>query len=254
MSLMFLAVAVSSPRLFGKEVFAHVNSTSSMGYGDVTNLSVCKNLVSVIVAGCVLAVMLSPPCTSFSQARDRHHEIRSKDFPWGFPAETLSDADEARIKSGNATARAAFRIMRACLKHNVPFIMENPCASKIFLLPPLLSILAKPGVGQLTLDQCQYGSTWKKRTSLVHFAVDDLHLLDQRCRTRGGICSKTRLPHFQLQGIASSGIHWTNIDQAFPHNLAVHLAWCLLQNAFFQRTLRIEDQLRGVGNGAKACL
>ena len=152
------------------------------------------------------------------------------DFPWGLPNLSCSDVDT--IKLGNATARAACRIMRACLRMHVPFVLENPSASNLFLLPPMVSLLATPGVHQITVDQCQFGARWCKRTVLLCHGLDDEHRLKRTCRSRGGVCSNSGQPHYQLEGKAPSGVNWTHIAQTFPKALAGDLAWCLLQQAF----------------------
>ena len=152
----------------------------------------------------------------FHEARNRHHIIRSADFPWGLPASELCVADVEKLRGGNGTARAACRIMRSCIRANVPFIMENPSASNIFTLPPMQSIMRAPGVATTTVDMCQFGTLWRKRTALLHFQIDDVNRLQRLCRTRGGICCKSKRPHKQLEGVASTGVHWTRIAQSFP--------------------------------------
>lgn len=46
----------------------------------------------------------------------------------------------------------------------------------------------------LVLDFCQYGTPWKKPTSLLCFNIDsqDLQRLQRRCRGTSGVCSRSQ--------------------------------------------------------------
>ena len=52
---------------------------------DLTRPCVQRKIQFDIQKGLILAAMLAPPCSSFSQARDRTRVIRSRDHPWGLP-------------------------------------------------------------------------------------------------------------------------------------------------------------------------
>lgn len=87
---------------------------------DLTSRAVLRKLKCDVKAGKVLAVMLAPPCSSFSVARDRTK---------------LSHQDWAKIELGNAFFRSRFSLIRLLDKFSVPWILENPHSSKCWYLP-----------------------------------------------------------------------------------------------------------------------
>ena len=197
--------------------------------GDLTAELVIRQLISDIRAGRVLAVMLAPPCSSFSIARDRNSQVRTSEWPGGLP--NLPARLQAVVHTGNRCARAALRVIRTCLAEGVPFAMENPRTSRIFLLPGFRQIVRNPAVHERVIDFCQYGVRWKKPTKFIigHVSPDGSHRLCRRCHGRR--CSRTGRAHLHLTGHAPGGVPWTLVAQPYPAEVNEALAHTLLYNA-----------------------
>ena len=75
---------------------------------DLTSRSVVRKLKCSIWTGKVLAVMMAPPCNSFSVARDRTKVIRTREFLWGLPDCFLTASEQEKIQLGNACLRTCF--------------------------------------------------------------------------------------------------------------------------------------------------
>ena len=195
---------------------------------DLTSRKVLRRLKCDVKAGKVLAVMLAPPCSSFSVARDRTKVIRTRDMPWGIPSHLLSHQDWEKIELGNACFRSCFSLIRLLDKFSVPWVLENPHSSKCWYLPFLQRWSCKSHVHTIVADFCQFGTPWKKRTRFLcgNIVRDDLHRLDQHCGGRE-TCSRTGKPHFLLTGKGPHGQNWTAIAEPYPKRLCDALAYAL---------------------------
>ena len=105
--------------------------------------------------------MLGPPCTSFSIARDRTLQIRSKDQPYGLPG--LSPEMQKVVDTGNTTALAAAKICRWLYDARVPFVLENPHSSRIWYLDEYVKLAGLERVEVVVADYCQFGTKWQKK-------------------------------------------------------------------------------------------
>ena len=79
------------------------------------------------------------------------------------------------------------------------------------------------------LDFCQYGESWKKGTSFLHYGLD-LSPLDKRCHMKQGRCSRTGERHVVLQGTDAAGKFLTLTAQPYPHALCTRFAQLLRQH------------------------
>ena len=201
---------------------------------DLTSRAVRKAIIKDAKRGLILAVMLAPPCTSFSVARDRTKVIRSRAYPWGLPADQLTSAEFEKVQEGNRCFEAAFELIHVFNKLRIPWILENPASSKCWYLDPIQQLLSHPSCNLITLDFCQFGTPWKKPTSLLCFNVDpqDLLRLQRRCQGSSGICCKTQRPHWQLSG-TYKGQNWTKIAQPYPVSLCKQLAFVLTAHTHY---------------------
>ena len=201
---------------------------------DLTSRAVRRAIIKDVKRGLILAVMMAPPCTSFSIARDRTKVIRSRTHPWGIPADQLTPSELEKVQAGNACFEAAFELIFQFNKHNVPWILENPASSKCWFLDPIRQLLEDPRCTLITLDFCVFGTPWKKPTSLLCFNLDsqDLQRLQRRCRGTSGICSRTQKPHWQLSG-SFRGQNWTKIAQPYPRQLCRHIAYVLTAHSHY---------------------
>jgi hypothetical protein len=184
----------------------------------------------------VRAATMGTPCTSFSMARrgpppparGPPPPLRSRELPWGLPG--LCEKDVERLRVGNLLARFTIRYALLCLEFKVPFMIENPLTSRLWVLPPMIKLLKQPGVQVVVVDFCQFGTRWRKSTKLVFGNVPEAALEDLKLRRCGGrgVCSRTGKPHLVLSGTAPNGKFWTLIAQPYPKLLCKMMVQALL--------------------------
>ena len=146
-------------------------------------------------------VVMGPPCTTFSCARDRNGKIRFRRCPWGLPG--LTPRLEQQVAVGNRLTKAALVVLRACLRSKTPCVCENPATSRLFLLPEMRRIMSLPQAQYHVVDMCQYGASWRKPTGLlfVNFDRDAVNrCVKPRCTPTGCVCSRSHNRHLVLSG------------------------------------------------------
>ena len=195
---------------------------------DLTSRSVVRKLKCSIRTGKVLAVMMAPPCNSFSVARDRTKVIRTREFPWGLPDCFLTASEQEKIQLGNACFRTCFSLIRMLDRFRIPWILENPASSKCWHLPFWKQLCSQPHIQVVYADFCRFGTAWKKHTRFVcgNIELTDLHRVNLQCTGRS-ICSVTGKSHFHLTGKGPGGRNWTEIAQPYPKLLCSGLAHAL---------------------------
>ena len=195
---------------------------------DLTNRKVLRALHLDVKNGKVLAVMMAPPCDSFSVARDRTKVIRTCSQPWGVSRALLTPAEQQKIAIGNACFRRCAALIRVLDAYSIPWVLENPSSSKCWNLPFLQRLVQSEHTCLLTTDFCAYGTIWRKRTNILagNIPLDDLHRVDHRCSGRR-CCEFTHKPHFHLTGKGPGGENWTAIAQPYPPKLCSGLAYAL---------------------------
>ncbi len=198
---------------------------------DLTQRSVQRAIEHEARKGHVLASMLAPPCGSFGPAGNRRHPVRSRELPWGKDPKELSEREVARVALGNATLRAAIALIKVFHRLKIPWILEHPQASFAFQTRELQKIMSDDNVSSTVLDQCRYGTLWRKRTRLLcgNVAEQDLEKLKLMCTGSGGFCGNGRR-HVILQGSAG-GRDRTAAAQAYPPRLATAFAQVLTSSA-----------------------
>ena len=205
---------------------------------DLTNRRVLRKLEIDIHKGRIIAMMMAPPCDSFSVARDRTKVIRSKEFPWGLPF-GLTTKESEKIKLGNACFRSCFRLIKLLDRYHIPWILENPNTSKAWYLPYFDHLSKQDHIHVVTCDFCQYNKPWRKRTRFFtgNICYDDLRRIQLLCTGKHGICSRTRRPHFHLTGCNSHGQNWTAVAQPYPSKLCEGLAYALTAHKHYNTVL-----------------
>ena len=192
--------------------------------GNVIARPVFRQLISDVRCALVIAMMLAPPCASFSLPFQRDEWCRTKDEPWGLAK--ISERKRLLVEAGNRTARAALRLARECQKAMVPWCLEHPASSYLLSTPEYLALRAQPSVHFILLDQCQFGASYRKHTALLCGGVDD-HDLDRLRKTCGASrrCTRTGRRHDWLEG--------KKLTQAskYPTTLCRHVAFVLLERA-----------------------
>ena len=74
-------------------------------------------------------------------------------------------------------------------------------------------------------DFCQYGTRWRKRTTIMCWLTPVLPALLRKCSGKQGVCSSTGRPHIQLCGQDKvSHKLWTQIAEPYPARLCAAAA------------------------------
>ena len=238
LSLLRRAARQSGREGFFIELFSGAGPVSgqlrSMGYTclaidldstgiDLTQPSVIALLCRWIELPCVLGVFIAFPCSTWSRART--DPIR---FAWCIDGRPdLSGIDLRRARFGNLTLRATRCFIRACLRSQTPCLAENPVNSMAWMQPGLKRLINHRFCHLHTLDQCQYGTSWRKRTRIASWFAPPPANPHHLCPSRRGICTTGR-PHKILRGG-----NLTSLAQKYPKDLSVFLAKWLCNSAAF---------------------
>ena len=198
-----------------------------------------------ITGGVAMGIMLAPPCGSWSRALTLWgHPVRSKEQIYGLA--NLAPHRELVKILGNCTMRNAYRIATTGVKQGLPVILEQPCGSLMLHTPEHLKLAKHSSFKGFNLDQCQYGTRWRKRTTLCFWNTTDPSHLEQRCDSRTSVCSKTGKYHLQLMGKDPvSGRNWTSIAQHYPRPLCRGIAKLLVHSSDAASHARRKDLFSG---------
>ena len=136
--------------------------------------------------------------------------------------------------------RIALRFVGHCLRNGVPGILENPQTSRVSHTAEVQRFLAA-GARIVVLDQCRFGTKWRKSTSLLCCNLDsvDMASLERRCSGKHGICSSTGKPHIQLEGRG----HMTAKAAAYPTRLCTAMVNALTSNLRMQVAGKLYDKM-----------
>ena len=169
-----------------------------------------------ITSGCIAGIWLGTPCTTWGQALRR--PLRSRRHPMGLPG--LSPSERARLDVGNATFKFSCKVIRLAVQWKVATYLENPAGSLMWHAPELARLLRDPSAQKVQLHMCQYGTPWRKATSVAAWHSLPLTHLGLRCSGQSGICSKSQKPHVILSGHAPQGPHYTRLAAEYPRAFA----------------------------------
>ena len=202
---------------------------------DVLKPKILNVIRGWIKGGCVQAIWLATPCSSWSRARhgpfgSAWGPLRDNQNIYGFKG--LSSRDQTKIKDGNATIMATCEILRLAVRLKIPCFLENPAGSMLWLAPPLARLCRLSCSRPYICDFCQYGARWRKRTRIQGwFSQPDLKL-SCTCTGKQGICSRTGVHHIILKGQdPKSKQLWTHLAQPYPHRFAFCGAEALVRSA-----------------------
>eukprot|EP00438_Fugacium_kawagutii_P020747 Skav227424 [mRNA] locus=scaffold1986:83849:88250:+ [translate_table: standard] len=118
--------------------------------------------------GLIGFVHLGTPCTIWSRAR---HNVRD------------SHTTRCKEETGIELALFSCEVIKRCIANGIPYALENPRTSKLFLFPHLLRAVASGPFNFVDWEMCQYGEKYKKSTRIVT-SVDWLQSLCKRCHHR----------------------------------------------------------------------
>ena len=204
---------------------------------DLLNVKVWKRVKNDIRAGRIIAAFLGPPCGSFSAINTS--VCRPDGNVWGYGVQPTENARRS-VEIGNGCMRRALNIIAMLNRLGVPWLLEHPRTSRMWKLPEVVRLLKHPKVRVTFLDQCQFGSAWRKSTTIMSGGIEeqDLTKLERKCRPhRRGFCSRTGKKHVILRGACpGTGKPMTHFAAAYPPRLNSLLARILV------------DQVRMHGN------
>eukprot|EP00438_Fugacium_kawagutii_P001991 Skav236445 [mRNA] locus=scaffold2857:243088:244701:+ [translate_table: standard] len=163
-------------------------------------------LLAAIEAGAFLGCGAAPDCSSFSRAVAP--PVRDALHPLGKGGLTKNMAE--KVAKGNRHAAFMLRVVLLCQSLSIPYWLENPDGSFLWLLPDWRAA----GVGAIEasyrFDQCRYQTVWRKRTRIA----TSTSLAGRRCLCTGGHV------HQVLRGRNSTrGENWTRTAQVYPRAL-----------------------------------
>ena len=198
-------------------------------YGDQYDLTVRTNqmrIVHWITSGVVRGGHLGTPCNSFSRARDRPGgppRLRTDDKPLGLDG--LRDVDAGKVRVGNTLMYFSCRILRLAMFWRIPFTLENPERSRLWLCPAVKSLLRRRGTSSVVVHFCAFGTSWKKPTRFFGVNVE-LDILQQYiCKSsKRGLCAYSGKPHVALMGQTATGVWLTKVAEPYPLRLTHKLA------------------------------
>ena len=153
----------------------------------IVNLDLSKKhawdiLEFVIKTRRVVLAFAAPPCGTCSAARNIRPGppiLHTKQFPWGVPWASRTDA--LKLQSANAIYQFLGAFIELCDKHNVAWCMENPTNSSIWIIPCFAYALANGIFAHC--QACAFGSTRDKRTSFLcsHQAIEHMNRMCPGC-------------------------------------------------------------------------
>ena len=188
--------------------------------------STVRMLLGWIQAGWVAFILMGPPCQSWSRARCRPggpQMLRSNEFIYGLKV-LRYESERHKIVNGNKTMAAAARVARACLRMNVPFVIENPKTSMLWLANEMLALKARKACRFFQSDFCLWGMPWRKPTGFLSgHCGGAISRVERICQN--GTCKRTGGKHIVLAGVDPvSKCFWTHIAEQYPRGLAAALA------------------------------
>ena len=181
------------------------------------------------------------PCNTWSRAR------RGKGGPpplrrdnpleiLGVDRDSLCEGDRAKLDSANKLFFWLLRILRLHIKHNVPFILENPRLSLLWKAGPIGPILKHCDL--CDVDFCMFGTPWRKPTKLAVFNLPEINDEMKVCHRRGW-CERTGKRHIILEGKDPQGVFWTARAAPYPRKFCQALARVIVSRLRHERSIRV---------------
>ena len=136
--------------------------TSKGGTKNLLHANVLRELKSLIAHPQCRGVWFGYPCGTFSSARRNDggppplRGTNSKDI-WGLPH--LVGKERARVDSANKLLLRMHELMKHCESNNVPFYLENPQTSRLWMHPIIRKWASHKSPHKVEVDYCQFGTS-----------------------------------------------------------------------------------------------
>ena len=138
-----------------------------------------QELLRRIRAGEFDGGVISPPCSTFSNARRADGggpiPLRTPTGPRRYGLPSLKPADKDKVKVGTLLALRAAEVFRAFKEQGKPVILEqphwkqeDPAAVSMFDLDEYQELMSDDAVQLADFDQCLYGVSHAKRTTVIY--------------------------------------------------------------------------------------
>ena len=137
---------------------------------DMSQVHVMHWVSYLVCNGLVKAIMVEPPCTTFSIRR--YPPLRSKLCPYGY------NPLEEKTAQGNQLALRGCQLIALCPRYGISGLLEKPLTSLLQHMPAWKSIASLPNASQVRSDSCRFGSIHRKSFKFlgVHVCLDELAL------------------------------------------------------------------------------
>ena len=170
--------------------------------GDLTNVDVLAFWKRATASGQVIGIVAGPPCETWSAARFSFmptpsnkrppRPIRSIQHPWG--KHNLTGRERAQLDLANQLLRATIMFLTLAATEGISAIMEHPsladwlpAAPSSWRLQEIKMLEKLDHVDMVHIDQCCFGATARKPTTLLAVNLPTLRLRAART-TNGGRC------------------------------------------------------------------
>eukprot|EP00438_Fugacium_kawagutii_P015997 Skav226894 [mRNA] locus=scaffold2258:78933:84782:+ [translate_table: standard] len=238
------------PRLQGSFMVLSIDTAVSSSM-NVLAPSTWNFLSAAAAGGYILALLLGPPCESWSAARWQPilndlgvqlrgpRPVRDASSPWGLPSCSFRELRQVHIGNVLMLRGLWLSIMVACSQGRV--IVEHPSEPREMHHPSIwrtsiVKHLCETGLFfQHHILQFQYGAPSCKPTTFLCSAIDS-KVLDSFARR------DLVRPHLALAGKDSGGAFKTFRAKEYPPGLNEALAACLLCDAGFDRAVQPEPE------------
>ena len=201
---------------------------------DLSDPQQYATLVEVLTAekDAIVHAHCAPSCGTASRARGRRvagvpfhlqpQPLRSDDFPDGLPG--LSDKDQQRVDSANASYKAMAKLLQLLIGWNVSVSIENPANSLFWKTSWIEKLLQLFPRGHTTiLDHCMHGGARDKASKF--WAYNPLRPAENMLESLGIRCDGNHTHKSWKPTVHKSVITYpTKEEAAYPDILCERLA------------------------------
>jgi hypothetical protein len=152
------------------------------------------------MSGLIRGASVEIDCSSWSRARDIPNgppRLRDDfDGLWGLPS--LIGKPLQQVLLANSLWKWVFRFLKIARLCEIPFLIENPKSSRLWLTPQAAAIRGWPQASFVVADFCQYGTDYKKPTGLLCYRLPRVAAAAKTCSPVPAAaviaCSRVRTP------------------------------------------------------------